>query len=412
MPVAIIDYQRRLTTVGVIRAGAEKPERGAGRKLDAWRLTSPRRDLMEQAALLYGGAVTPWQGPNGSEWQVYTEAPELPIYLMPNLPQSLSQRYELWEGATKNTRRCMGDDHVEEISGRPCLCQTEGVDRCSLMTRLIVVLPELDTMFGFKLTSTGATAAGELPTTFDLVRAIAPGRAFVAARLRIDQRRTVIDGQVARFVVPTIDLGVGYLALAGGASDSVVAAAPVSGLASGEASPDGAVESQGSTVPALPAADAIEFGSGRVDDDGGHVPSENPPPPARSQEEGSEPDARKPTQAQTKAMNALVGQLSKHDPNFKVKLWKAVAEKLRGERAEKMIEMLGGADHDGVIHWSPLRASLTRSEASKLLDWLSAAQARNEAADAGSAAQSPTSEPDPELAGAALLPFNQFPEGY
>src|SRR4029077_11934343 len=94
--------------VGAIRAGGEKPERGVGKKLEAWRITSPRKHLVEQAAQLYGGTVSGWESPVGREWQTYTDVSELPVLLMPDY--SLRQTYELWEGATKRTRLSRGVD--------------------------------------------------------------------------------------------------------------------------------------------------------------------------------------------------------------------------------------------------------------------------------------------------------------
>jgi Recombination directionality factor-like len=210
-PVPIIELQRRLTLVGAIRAGGEKPERGPGRKLESFRLTSPRQPLILQAAELYGGPVSPWRSPIGKEWQVYTEAEEIPVLVMPGY--SLRQAYELWEGATKRTRLCDGLE--EELTGGPCLCNAEGEDRCDLYTRLVVALPELDTVLGWRLISRGANAGHELPTMMALVEARAGGSPFVPARLRLDERRGVVNEQVVRYVVPTLDFGIGYAALAG-----------------------------------------------------------------------------------------------------------------------------------------------------------------------------------------------------
>ena len=58
-PEPLIELQRRLSLVGALRAGGEKPERGVGRKLECWRGTSPRRELIEQMAQLYGGFQSP-----------------------------------------------------------------------------------------------------------------------------------------------------------------------------------------------------------------------------------------------------------------------------------------------------------------------------------------------------------------
>ena len=176
-PVPIIELQRRLTLAGAIRAGGEKQPKAPGRKLEAFRLTSRTRSLMEQAALLYGGEVTPWEGPNGPEYQVYTQAQELPVLIMPGY--SLQQTYELWEGATKQERRC---DGLELDDGSPCLCKTEGVDRCDIYTRLVVCLPELDTVLGWRLITRGANAAHELPTMFALLERYGSST-FVPARL-------------------------------------------------------------------------------------------------------------------------------------------------------------------------------------------------------------------------------------
>ena len=101
MPTPLIELQRRLSPIGAIRAGGEKGEKTPGKKLDAWRITSPRKPLIEQAAELWGGKVQRWNGPDGQQWQVYTESPELPVLLLPSY--SLVQHYELWEGATKRT---------------------------------------------------------------------------------------------------------------------------------------------------------------------------------------------------------------------------------------------------------------------------------------------------------------------
>src|SRR5215471_17259506 len=181
-PVPIIELQRRLTHAGAIRAGGEKQPRAPGRKLEAFRLTSPRREFVQQAASLYGGTVSPWKSPRGDEWQVYTEAQELPILVMPSY--SLSQDYELWEGSVMPERACDGEVMRD---GSPCLCNAEGVDRCDLYTRLTVCLPELDTVHGWQLITRGANAAREMPTLMILASKAAGD--FVPARLRLDQRR-------------------------------------------------------------------------------------------------------------------------------------------------------------------------------------------------------------------------------
>jgi recombination directionality factor gp3-like protein len=387
-PVPIIELQRRLTLVGAIRAGGEKPEKGPGRKLEAFRLTSPRQELVVQAAELYGGNVSPWQSPVGREWQVHTEAEEIPVLVMPGY--SLRQSYELWEGATKRTRLCDGVD--EELSGGPCICNSEGVERCDLYTRLVVALPELDTVLGWRLISRGANAGHELPTMMALIEAKAAGQAFVPARLRLDQRRGVKDGQVVRYVVPTVDLGAGYLALAARDANGP-AALPRAGYIPAERR-DPSLEQALNAVreappPAgSPARRAAPLGPEHADFEAKPLPVE---------EQGREPrQTMQATGPQRKKLDVQVGQLRDAGHITTEQLWAAIAG-LRAVDIAALVDELGGRDEQGQLHWAPLREGLTRPEAVQLIDWLEVKEAR-----VGLGRQ-----PDP-----VPPAYNEFPEGY
>jgi hypothetical protein len=372
-PEPIIALQRRLTIAGAIRAGGEKPERGVGKKLEAFRLTSARRDLVEQAARLYGGPVSAWRSPVGEEWQVYTEAESLPVLLMP--AYSLRQTYELWEGATKRTRLCDGVE--EEISGGPCLCNAEGVDRCDLYSRLVVALPELDSVLGWRLISKGANAAHELPTMAAIAERVGAGSTFVPAQLRLDQRRGVKDGQVVRFVVPVLDLGVGYLALAGGGGlpDGARAALlPPPGTFTPAERAETSVEEALSAVAASPGGGTTTAALG------GPTWEPDPAPiPVPADGDGLAPEPPTPTERQTfrrtdaqaKKLDVLVGGMRTAGEITTEHVYGAVSA-LRGVEAKRLAETLDGIDSDGVLHWAPLRDSLTRAEASELIDRLGA----------------------------------------
>ena len=427
MPEPIITLQRSLAIVGAIRAGGEKPERGVGRKLEAWRITSPRKQLCEQIATLYGGTVTGWKSPVGDEFQVYTEADELPILVMPDY--SLRQTYELWEGATKRTRVCDGVE--EEISGGPCLCNAEGVDRCDLYTRLTVCLPELDTVLGWRLITKGAYAGHELPTMIRMISAISTGQTFVPARLRLDQKRGVKDGQVVRFVVPTLDLGVSYLALSAPAVDGSARALPAGGgftpaprrELTAEQALDAAVAPP--TPPSPGRRRAAAFGPDDVDDG---------PPPIPPEDDDTRPSASRPTETPAPAeprpeqptasnegkkeeenyderrqtlritdpqkakLNVLVGKLREAGHITTESLWAAMAGLRNVTDVEHMIELDHGRDAEGDLHWAPLRDSLTRPEAMQLIEWLSVKEDRVAKAPAAAA-----TEP---------LPYGEFPPGY
>ncbi len=391
-PTPIIDLQRRLTLVGAIRCGGEKPERGVGKKLEAFRITSPRKQLVEQAAKLYGGSVSPWKSPTGDEFQVYTEAESLPVLVMPSY--SLRQTYELWEGATKRVRVCDGVD--EELTGGPCLCNAEGTDRCDLYTRLVVALQELDTVLGWRLITRGANAAHELPTIFALIEAQGTRSTFVPARLRLHQRRGVKDGQVVRYVVPTLDLDLSYLGLA---------SPPLDGGEARELPPGGyepASRREATVKEALSAAVVSpRRQAGRPTAALGPVPDTDSPPVATVREDGAIPPPTPPppppesplgpseqipvgtehadyvgarqtkalTEPQANKLNVLVGQLRTGGHITTESLYVAIAG-LRNIEVETMATVIDGRDEAGELHWAPLRDSLVRTEATQLIDWL------------------------------------------
>jgi hypothetical protein len=434
-PVPLIELQRRLSLVGAIRAGGERPKSGRapGKKLEAWRITSPRQPLIEQAASLYGGTISPWEGPNGREFQVYTDVDELPVLVMPSY--SLRQTYELWEGVTKRMRLCDGVD--EELSGAPCICNQTGDDKCDVYTRLVVALPELDTVLGWRLISKGINAAHELPAMIGLIQHAGGQRTFVPARLRLEQRRGVVDGQVARFVVPTLDLGVGYLALASGGQVGEITNGtrelpPAETMTT-------ATKREPTVDEALAAVDAPPTRTSRrraaphgvVDVDVEHVVAPTPPAePTRTATatvERDETGTVAPTPDMKTKLNVLVGTLREAGHVTTESLYEAVGTKLRRKSGEDLALMLGGYDEQHVLHWSPLRDALTRSEAHQLIDWLVEKERRVKlAGGSGDEPERPASTPDVDApttstrdvlapaheADPTAVPFGEFPPGY
>ena len=106
----IINLQKRLQECGRIRLGRQMETR-SGRKypaaLDTFRLTSRDRDRINEAAKLYGGTVTAWEGPSGSEWEVITAASKLPV-VVPPTAMAFSQNYELWAAGGCQRRSSSG----------------------------------------------------------------------------------------------------------------------------------------------------------------------------------------------------------------------------------------------------------------------------------------------------------------
>ncbi len=209
-PTPLIELQRRLAEAGRIRMG-EKTDKGAPKRLTTWRITSPDESLIAQAAGLYGGKPEPWESPSGPQFEVVTTTSELPVLVMPGY--SFRQGYEYRTSPTLVERRC---DGIEMDDGQPCLCNATGEDKCALLTRLTVALPELTTMLGWRLETKGDNAARELLASMDLVRGVSGGAPFVPAKLKIVERRSSKEGQAVRFVVPVIDVQVRYAELLGG----------------------------------------------------------------------------------------------------------------------------------------------------------------------------------------------------
>lgn len=383
MPVPIIQRQRALSQVGEIRIGGEKGDKAPGRKLDSFRLTSQYREIIDTAAGLYGGEPQPWESPVGSAWQVYTESSSLPCMVI--VGYSLTRMYELWEGATKCVRRCDGIE--EQISGGPCVCNAEGNDRCDTVTRLMVLLPETGTSLGWRLRSTGEIAADELDGAMMVANKLAAGRAFVPATLRLTQRRSVSGGQTKRYVVPVLDFNLiqgarvaaaieppaGYTPLP--AADTGVTVAEALELTAGPAAPRPTTSRSAAPIPEI--AD-VPFG-------------DDPVPVQDDTAPGAATETPKATQAQTRKLNVLVGKLRDNNKITTDQLWAAMA-KARNVPADTMMELLDGRDEQGESHWSPLRDSLTKVEASDLIEHLSKLEERATACST-CCGNSPTGEP-------------------
>jgi hypothetical protein len=227
MPIPLLESQRRLREVGRIRMGDTEGNRPI--RLDRFRLTSPDRSAMEEAAVRYGGTVTTWEEHQG-QYELFIEAEELPVYVT---PVPISQWYELWSGGGCQ-RRC--DGSMDQISGGPCRCMVEsgGDDskrKCKPTTRVALWLYELTGTGVWRLETHGYYAAIELPMDLDILLKRAQDGHYVPARLAIEQRTVVSEGKTKRFPVPVIRTAIRLqdILLAGAAERTreVAAAAPV-----------------------------------------------------------------------------------------------------------------------------------------------------------------------------------------
>lgn len=375
-PTPLIELQRRLAPAGRIRMG-EKGDKGQPKRLTTWRITSPDESLVAQAAGLYGGKPEPWESPTGPQFEVVTTTSELPVLVMPGY--SFAQSYELRTSPTLVERRC---DGIEMTDGAPCKCNADGDDKCDLLTRLTVALPELTTMLGWLLVTKGDNAARELLGSMDLVRGVAGGRPFVPAKLRIVERRGNVNGQAVRYVVPVVDVQMRYAEVLGGGGGGERTALPAGYTPIEAPKPNGASLSESlaeaetreitrtsrSAAPIPATADEVEFAGAPIPPEA-EAPSPSPVP---ADQDGA--SALKPTAQQLKKLNLLVGTLREAGAISTVHLWAALAN-ARNVDVDVMIELLGGRDDAGELHWSPLRDDLRRGEASDLIDRLTRLEA-------------------------------------
>lgn len=238
--MTIIGFQRTIAEAGRIRIGEQVPTRSGGtrpEKLDTFRLTSADRRRIDEAAVLFGGTVRPWQAPAGPQWEVITTSTAIEVIVPPEA-MAFSQNYELWSGGGCK-RRCDGE--TEQLSQQPCLCDPE--DRaakvkgtCDIYTRLSVMIRDLPGLGLWRVDTKGWYAARELAGAVEVI-AMAAGRGImVPARLLLEQRSVIRPGkdgkpQTLRFPVPRLDPGItpGELLLTSGQPAGV----PVAALADG-----------------------------------------------------------------------------------------------------------------------------------------------------------------------------------
>jgi Recombination directionality factor-like len=223
----IVDLQRRLRERGRIRIGYSVPSTRPGakpgtkvpKKLDRFRFTAPDRQTIELVAQLYGGAPEAWPDRGDDQWQVTTDARQLPVVFATRV--AFSQSYEAWQGGFL-VRICDGETaHVPSTSRRmrseACSCDPE--ERvCKITTHLGLILPELPGLGTWRLVTHGYYAATELLGAVELIEgAIAHGLVRVPARLMVEKRevRRLVDDKpkVHRFAVPVLDLDIGVMAL-------------------------------------------------------------------------------------------------------------------------------------------------------------------------------------------------------
>lgn len=212
------EQQAQWREAGRIRLGLQVPSKNGRRrpeKLKTFRLTSDRKELLEQAAREYGGRVEAWpEAPEGDQWQVIVEQVAIDVLVPPG--QVVSQAMERWAQGGCQVR-CTGTTKLFPVKGEACTCPADPEERnelasrnppeaCKPHTRVNVFLAKIGDIAVWRVESTGYYAAVEFaPMAIALAnQATYLGRP-VRARLRIGQRRVKRPGQPPKdFVVPEL----------------------------------------------------------------------------------------------------------------------------------------------------------------------------------------------------------------
>jgi hypothetical protein len=214
----IIDLQMRMRQLGEIRIGhaidtgrTDKNGKPIKRpaKLQAFRFTSPSREILGSVAALYGGEVKPWTPANGgpSEFEVYSTATRLPVLIPPR--DAVSQWYEMYAGS-KCVRRC--DGQTEQKSDKPCLCNPDK-RTCKITTRVNIMLRDVAALGQWLLITKGYYAGTELPPAAELLAQVG---GYVDGWLGMEEKRVVTDDGPMAFMVPTLDVEITPAALMAG----------------------------------------------------------------------------------------------------------------------------------------------------------------------------------------------------
>lgn len=267
----ILTIQQRMTEVGRIRLGERKGNRPS--RLDHFRLTSQRKDVLDAAAAVYGGLVEPWASDQGPQHQLTIEADALDVLIAPG--ESFTQWFELWTGGGC-ARRCNGIT-VESLDGKDvrdreveCMCPRDVSERvdmaasgaaCKPTTRLSVWLPRLLGIGVWRAETHGFYSAAELPAKVSLLQSLAAQGYCPSAILRIATRSVKRPNQPTK-TFPVLDLDV---------PEVTISALLAEGIS---LSGDGVAVLGPTTAAQLTAGNGVkQIGPGFNEPPTGHVPS-------------------------------------------------------------------------------------------------------------------------------------------
>ena len=179
--------------------------------IDTFRFTSSHKKALDQLATIYGGTVRPWKDPKvaAGKYELKTTATSIEIMVKED---ALNMQYELWTGGGC-TRRCDGEMAEVPVKGPeptlqevPCICRRTGQADCKMKLRMNVSLPDVDFYGMWRLETSSANAAIELPGMFDMITQLSQKGQMIRAHLNLEQRTSTVDGKKKNYVVPTLSM--------------------------------------------------------------------------------------------------------------------------------------------------------------------------------------------------------------
>ncbi len=187
----MLQIQRRLAEAGRIRTGKKGPK-GEPQKLSTFRLTSPDKNTLIQAAAKFGGTVVTWNDPaHQDQFELITKTNELPIWIVRD--QAYTLWYEQWTGGGCK-RRCDGttctipSDADGSLLETQCQCDPDNRE-CKIKLRVSFLLPDLSSLGVWRLDTGSIYAAMEMPGMLDILYAASMTNRYPEAVLALETRR-------------------------------------------------------------------------------------------------------------------------------------------------------------------------------------------------------------------------------
>lgn len=204
----------QLPECGRLRLGGPKQPNKPGTPLDFFRATAAIREDLEELVRVYGDpkTITPWDSPDGKQWQsVLTEA-VLHIALPPYSDTLIGPRYEMFNAGQYLTRHCDGrtcwvpNKVAKRWEARRCVCSPEDPE-CAQVTRLKVVVLGVPAHGVWRVECHGAYAARHWPAQVQMAQDLARDGRPVPATIRIESKtgRSAVFGK-SNYKVPVLRL--------------------------------------------------------------------------------------------------------------------------------------------------------------------------------------------------------------